>query len=77
MTKSAALPRDFNDVLAKCDGVRQLGEGKSTAACPCPGHKHSDGHLSLTDMGTSCRVKCFDRHDSKEIAQALGVDRQR
>lgn len=66
-------PRDFDDVLSRCDNVKRKGN-TATADCPCPGHKTPENHLSVTDASRKCIVKCHSVHTYQEITEALGFE---
>lgn len=74
MTADATRPHDFEDVLSRCQHAKRAGQSRATADCPCPGHKHPEGHLSLTDQGDKCLAKCHSLHSYEQVAAALGFD---
>jgi 5S rRNA maturation endonuclease (ribonuclease M5) len=67
-------PRNIKDVLSKLEHVNRIGPSEWQADCPCPDHVTPNGHLAITDAGDKALVRCFNRHDYKEIIGALGFD---
>ncbi len=59
-------------LLSKLDGVRQTGQNKWMARCPC----HNDGtpSLSVKDDGDRVMLNCFAGCDTRDVLVAVGLD---
>lgn len=61
----------INDFLSHLTNVESSGDNQWAADCPCPGHKHPEGHLSVSLEGDKILIKCWGKHTAEDIVKAL------
>lgn len=62
------------DVLAKLDGVREIGPGKWIALCPA--HDDHWPSLNISQNGDRILLKCFAGCSIDEVCTALGIEKR-
>ncbi len=63
-----------SEILSRLDGVKDCGNGKHMALCPCPNHKDKTASLSIGDgENGGVVINCFGGCKPEDVVASIGL----